>query len=1511
MLFFCTVILGCAFLLPKNSKAANAAAVTPNAVTYRLDKVCLYDNIGDSVTVGTTTPNGTVDGGLDVTLTDKKLYGHTSTARAKARIAYATIAAEIVVPAYTEYTVAYSWSIYFIIGSYKGYSGVTEILYYGETDTSDTMSYNVVSGASGTCEQQTTFLLDASSAAMSGTKTDSMSDITYNNDTSNAKTYTAYFGFFVGGGRTGVSGISQDNQATVTFSDAVTISPAQAPTLDGSSTKTEASFTYDATDHNFTFEYGADYSALTSVVKQPFDGTPTTIYSYDTATHVSTGTNPIVSGSAWALQEAGVYTVTFDILGGSMWADNNGNETRTFTITINRKPISAPTVLDATKDYKAAEYEFGLSGYDKDLMSVSSQTSNNGSTITWDSTAEKFKATDAAEYTVKFHMDSPNHIWTSGGTETATDQSKTIKINKKELTITTTPSAVPSPSWDYGESGTITVNVTAGGIASPDFVLDTYYIKNGDTSNPITTGFNSDGTQLDVSQVAAGNYELCIALTSAAANKNYSISGGVFKMPFTINAGDVDLNALTVQYTKTSTGNDKTAVPSGGLVYSYDSATNTEEEYKFYLDFTALPYLTDDGYTYRYSGATAIVDGYKKSGTAEVTAKLKLADPTDTNHSLPDSFSVDAPFKAYTKNSDGTATIVFEVLIDKAVANISGADIPLVYQFAGEQKKDYDPDDPPQCKDNIPVFITVGAKSRFPHGVDSVTFDDATVTETAAGNYVIDATVTLTDDYKNAGGGNTVRVQIPWKLSKQIIKLDWTDVQITEPGVTQHFVKNLNNLSDEQKRVIKYVYYNDVGGAPDTTPLTETQFYALCTNDRYTDPVWLWVEAVIDTNISGYEKFELEANPVLNPVRFKLGRNMTLINVTTSGLDGLVYGGNLDKDNALKFTDKDGGVWNRIFYELHVYKDGVDLGLFDDFDFTTADAGENYKIEVVMTPSAINSNNEEIYALDTGKSIPFTISPKAIALPEIGVMQFNGSEQSIESILGGSYAEYKDIIQLSNDLQKRNVGTYTTVLTITNPNYKWAQPSVQPTKLSLTDGEITLTDDVTAQCSWSIAPMVVNTSKLWNKSKDGATLNLPDNIKAFIDAGTLEVGYKYYDAAGQFIESPELKGGKSFKVEAVFAGTDAELGNIVFEKSNGALGAVSEGVDYTVPQSGAAAFFGNALSFFKSNWLWFLIGFLILLFLIILICVIVHRRKTKEEREAKKEAKEEEKRRKEEEREEEKRRREQERELEKAKAEAELAKMRTGMGLGAGAAGLAMAAQQPQQMPMQQPQYVQQPVTDPNALARIEAEIAAMRAEHRMQQQPQYMPQAMPQMMPMPMPMQMQTPMYGGGQQYAQPQSAGGGMSEAEMRARIAEDRMFRSAEQRAIIAEERLRSGSGSGNSNITVQPAYAPAEDNQRAVNNSKTNNADMFGAVLASMFRSLSEGKPHKKPEALPVVQTESDNVSINTPTVYPPDAVITTTTTVDTTKPKPELSRDSERNFDIDGFYDTFDPNKHDV
>ncbi|MDE7264686.1 MAG: hypothetical protein K2N52_00225, partial [Clostridia bacterium] len=226
--------------------------------------------------------------------------------------------------------------------------------------------------------------------------------------------------------------------------------------------------------------------------------------------------------------EAGTYTLKFNLTAdakanGIEWSTGGTGE-KSLTFTIKRKGVAVPTVLNSTQTYKAAEYEFGLSGYDSDIMSVPSggYTSNvTGATITWDNTAgsEKFKATDAATYTVKFHMDSPNHIWTTDSGESSSDQSKTITINKKEISITTTPAANSSPSWGLGDTASIDITATASGITNPDFVLNIYYIKGTDTANPLDKGLS--GMTLDVSQIeSSGEYKLCIELTSATANKN-------------------------------------------------------------------------------------------------------------------------------------------------------------------------------------------------------------------------------------------------------------------------------------------------------------------------------------------------------------------------------------------------------------------------------------------------------------------------------------------------------------------------------------------------------------------------------------------------------------------------------------------------------------------------------------------------------------------------------------------------------------------------------------------------------------------------------------------------------------------------------------------------------------------------------------------------------------------------------------------------------------------------------
>jgi len=307
-----------------------------------------------------------------------------------------------------------------------------------------------------------------------------------------------------------------------------------------------------------------------------------------------------------------------------------------------------------------------------------------------------------------------------------------------------------------------------------------------------------------------------------------------------------------------------------------------------------------------------------------------------------------------------------------------------------------------------------------------------------------------------------------------------------------------------------------------------------------------------------------------------------------------------------------------------------------------------------------------------------------------------------------------------------------------------------------------------------------------------------------------------------------------------------------FELAEGSVEAFNSVFTYETQPT----FWQKVMNFLKANWLWIVIALAAIALLITLICIIAHRRKTKEIREEKKAAKEEEKR-----------RREQEREIEKAKAEAELAKMRAGLGLGAGAAGMAMAAQQPMPQQMQPMQY-SAPVAQSapvqavsaDALTALKAEIEKLREEARTERE------------------------------------TAKAVAEAERRAEEKAERRISELKMQGEF--ERLRAGLF----------GFTPTAQGENVSKSAEL----LSSALVSALNKMLSDARAAEaKAEVPQVVKTESP-VVLSSPTVYPPDAVITTTTTVDTTKSKPTepVSRDSDRDrsFDVDGFYDNFDVDK---
>ncbi|MDE7182024.1 MAG: P35 family lipoprotein [Clostridia bacterium] len=1274
------------------------------------------------------------------------------------------------------------------------------------------------------------------------------------------------------------------------------------------------------------------------VVQTAVTSLPTDIYEL---LYAGTGSTSYTA-STTAPTEAGTYSLTLKVKddpnnAGKKMPSNYKLTGSAASLKIDPKKLDIPTVT-APQEYSGSALTFVLADFNSGTyISMDGVAAANGSTVTGASGAaltdasDTFEATKVDVYTVTLSLrDTANYVW-----EDNTNTSKTIdfKVTQKELLssapVSSAVNGIGNAEWEYGDS-TVTVTVTDDRISGETLNLIFYYDNKSNTLTNVTATGNVAVISIP-SDIAVGSHTLYVDLNGTTGdNANYQVTA-YNTLDFEITSGRIDPSTY-------------------GWIYTKDGAAGSTIKDGDKLPFELKAGSTTDGVKYEVSiqipaaHTSVVVDTSKYASGYQ----LRSGDSVNTYVTKVALKSTDPTFEFEDASGNKTATIEVTLSweIEKGTFDLSA--VKWEYSLDGSAWADYDPANPPQYNDGNYITVRVKA-STLPLGL--------TLDSLYAGNeeYDVDtytATISASDlkyNTTNFNAPNTSLLDLNWEIAKKNLFTGFKNVKDTYSnanGSGTIILKQLN-IDPMYDSYITYKYYDLATGLEVT--LADIKAAADPTHEKKYK-----VEAHIDPAFAS--NFAVEASDGSVPSdTFVTGSKNKLATVTIDGNDGstpitAVYDTNDHFDTSLIKITGDDGI-NVTDFTVTYYKGnspvaGNELAAGE----LPKDAGE-YCIAVTLGAIA-----EKKYILATDW-FTVKVEPKGIEVPTLGEMVFNGKELVFENFLGGSWNDYKSIIELNGKLSDRNVGAgdYVTTLKLTDTNYKWVYPAKAKSTAgyALTADVVPTGDEVTATYNWNITPLIVDTTNMWNKGKKGATLNLPQNIKDLIAGGTLDVGYRYYDGDGQLLESPEIKGGKSFKVEAVFGGDDAER-NVQFLTGDNEFGATSKSVDYTVPQSGIAAFGGKVLSFLKNNWWWLLIALAILILLIILIVVLVKRRKNKEEREEKKrqkeeekERREEEKRRREEEREAERERQRQELELAKAKQEAELAKMKAEAAAAAGIAATAVAAQPQQEVapaPVQQPQhqvqYVQQqPTVDPNALARIEAELAALRAENRANQHNNNsMPMAQPMMMPvqqpmmqMPMPM-MQQPTYGPMPSYGG--NGGGDINQeirarlAEERARTAEDRLFRTTEQRAILAEDRLARG---GNNQMPVQqPMYMQAQPVMQQpapqpvqtvyvptpqVQQANNGNADAFGAVLASMFKTLTDNnvKLEKKSaqEVTQVIETESQPTAVNAPTVYPPDAVVTTTTTVDTTKNKAQpraVRSDDGRLFDIDGFYDTFEGNK---
>ncbi|MDE6612946.1 MAG: hypothetical protein K2K28_00110, partial [Clostridia bacterium] len=137
-------------------------------------------------------------------------------------------------------------------------------------------------------------------------------------------------------------------------------------------------------------------------------------------------------------------------------------------------------------------------------------------------------------------------------------------------------------------------------------------------------------------------------------------------------------------------------------------------------------------------------------------------------------------------------------------------------------------------------------------------------------------------------------------------------------------------------------------------------------------------------------------------------------------------------------------------------------------------------------------------------------------------------------------------------------------------------------------------------------------------------------------------------------------------------------------------------------------------------------------------------------------------------------------------------------------------------------------------------------------------------------------------------------------------------AKAEAEIAKIRAESGQYAPRAQAAVpersyaaQPVVQPIVQPQAETSN--VFSPEMLGNIIGGVLKGLNMPLEKEKVQKV-TVEEQTKPATVDSPTVYPADAVVTTTTTVDTTKNKTaprSLRSDDGRLFDIDGFYDTFE------
>ena len=1470
------VALGITFALPKtNINSANAATATPTVTWTGLGNYQYYESgaansgWGKPISFSIMTQNMTTYGACSfdnatATATSSKI----TKGSAQFVTNYISFKAEVTIPAYTEYEVKYSADLLLTSKGGNSFNAWMDFYVYGETDNSANMVFGYENpsqvGYSGTCETREHFSVVATSAG--NTKTKAIEHIVnFANTGSTNKTETIYFGIYTATLPSSVNEYTYNS--TSTMSSEVTHVQNFGP---HKPTFNPAELVYNGMNQDFTInDFAGTNLTLIDVTYTDADNKTTAL-----------GTS-VVSGDKLTVKDAGRYKLKFKRPDGAddptMWADGSTDLYCEITATMKKQSVTLPEIIDSEQVYKGSEYTFDIdSNYNSVTMDVEVPTG-----LTWDSGDKQFKATYAGTYNVTFKLkDTKNYAWDIGG-GTSSDQTVPIVINKKELTAIVDSTSEATMEWSLGDSGTVTVKPVACGSDAVSLAL--YYVSTtgAERSNAV------NGHTIDVSKISSiGTYTLRVKIITDkndarynAINENYIISGtdGKYDLPasssITIKAGGVVASSLSWLYRQADQKVEKELLSDGGQVLlEYEPQTG-----KAYIvtargnDYmTVMENYTANGYVKGFKTVSVAANGDETAvlnGECTAVGKYKTYVAVEINN--PDyQFK---PEQRFDPGNDKQGWLALEWEISPRTLDF--ADAKWVYSKGGNDIS-FDGGNPEY---NNGLLITVKLDPEYIRGLGLDPDADITVTykgdtiKKDKGNYKAKAEIEiLNPNYKtpDTADGSDYTIEFDWSITnKQIGIKNWNGKKSIQAEDGRIFTIPVVTAQDgkDYSQFLVYTYTATLKRDDGTTyTVTGGEEVLLAAAKQASSTTLVNIDVTVSIDPLKKDSFDL-TGPTSHT--FSMGDSKEAINVSLV-YNNVEYG---DVKFDIKAADSSGFEGYLEYITVTVTSVLLDQPVVAQGSNLSALLEQLVKVGDYTVTLELEGMYAEAFTLFPN-TLTFTIAPKQIYVPEVNrEIVFTGENIKLENYLDG----YDPALMTIDSLEKRDVGTYTATITLKDRfNYVFVkkpaatpeEPAKAAVKIALAgyENSADFTDDghTEVEMKWQINPYVLDGS-LWDlKGKSGAVYNLPAQFAAMVADGTLDlsVGYRYFeDAAGSVID-PEFKSGSTFYVDAVLDGADA--GNFVFENGT----SVSEKVTYKVPKSGASAIMSNVKDFVTKTWLglpiwaWLAIGLAVLILLIIIIAVACKRRKSKEQRAEEKARKEEERRLQQE-------RIEAERELARAKQEAELEKIRAQANM-ANAGMAAMAMQQPAQQ-------VQQPMPVPV-------------------QQPQT---------PVQQPMQaMQQPV-----QTIAPQQSAGGMGMTEMMAMMFAQFAGMKAENadKEIAALKSEKEITALKTELEIMKLKMEQLKDARTASTGEKLHelSPEFIGAVIASAVRGNGV-LPQSAPVAeLPAPEPETANMHA----VYPPDAVVTTTTTVDTTQKQPKrIERDSRNDFaDVDGFYDSID------